>query len=242
MDNYRSPLDSARFGFPVAKIPNDINEPREVIEELRGQNVKLIIARIELNNVKLLNKLEEIGFQTKDIQLTFNFDLQKELPKANHADYVLTDYKDRHLHDLIEMTRLSFQNYGHYFADDRLDKDKCLEIYTDWITRCCQDASVADRVIVAEINDVAIGYLAIKNRYEKNNLFCAGVIGAVDPEYRKFGVFKNINIESLCFAKELGAARVENNVLATNIPVMRTYTSLSYEIIRSEATLHYWIG
>ena len=74
------------------------------------------------------------------------------------------------------------------------------------------------------------------------NCYIAGVIGAVAPEYRKMGVFKEINIESLYLAKRLGITRVENNVLVTNYPVMKTYTSLKYTIIRSELTLHYWNG
>jgi hypothetical protein len=42
-------------------------------------------------------------------------------------------------------------------------------------------------------------------------------------------------------AKRLGANHVENNVLITNFPVMKSYTSLSYTIIRSEITMHCWL-
>ena len=70
--------------------------------------------------------------------------------------------------------------------------------------------------------------------------YVAGLIGAVATDYRKLGVFQAINIESLYLAASLGVNRVENNVLITNIPVMKTYTSLCYNIIRSEITMLFW--
>lgn len=237
---YLSKLDTDRFGFQVAKISDSIENPSMILQELKKISTKLVIARINLKKMKLINQLEKIGFTYKDAQITFSFDLNKELPINTHKDFLLTKYNSRHLSQIIEMTKYSFKNYGHYFADEKLDKDKCLEIYVDWIKRCCENTDVADNIIIAEKNDLAIGYLALKTYDNKNERYVAGVIGAVDPEYRKMGVFQAINIESILLAKELGANRIENNVLITNYPVMKSYTSLSYKIINSEITMHYW--
>jgi len=127
-----------------------------------------------------------------------------------------------------------------YFADDKLDNLKCNEIYTDWLKKCCKDKEIADDIIVAEKDGTAIGYLAIKTNYDKNKKFISGIIGAVAQDFRKLGVFQGINLQSLYLAKKTGADSVENNVLVTNFPVMKTYTSLGYNIIRSEITMHYW--
>lgn len=242
MKDLISRLDSERFGFPVAKFSNNIENPDLAIKELKKLSTKLIIARIDFKNIKLINKLEKIGFSYKDAQVTFSFDLHNRMPTQAENNFIIKAYDNRHYPQIVEMTKLSFANYGHYFADDNLDKEKCLEIYVDWIHRCCENKELADNILVAEKDDNAIGYLALKTYSTEKELFLAGVIGAVAPEFRRLGVFQAINIESLYLAKNLGVDRIENNVLVTNFPVMKTYTSLSYNVIRSEITMHYWYG
>lgn len=240
MHKFISKLDSERFGFTVAKISGNIENPELIVKKLEELSTRLIIARIDFSNIKLINQLERIGFKYKDAQVTFNFNLQNKIPQKTQNQFSLVSFNDRHLPEMIEMTRKSFSNYGHYFADDRLDKQKCSEIYTDWIQRCCENKEIADEIIVAEKDNTAIGYLAIKKYNKENDAHIAGVIGAVSPEYRKLGVFQAINIESLHLAASQKVNRLENNVLVTNFPVMKSYTSLNYSIIRSEITMHYW--
>jgi len=240
MHKYISKLDSERFGFTVAKFSNDIENPELIVNKLDELSTRLIIARIDFSNIKLINQLERIGFTYKDAQITFNFNLHNKLPLKTGNQFSIVPFNERHLPEMIDMTRKSFSNYGHYFADDKLDKQKCSEIYTDWIQRCCENKEIADEIIVAEKDNIAIGYLAVKKYIAENEKYIAGVIGAVSLEYRKFGVFQAINIESLHLAASQGMNRLENNVLVTNFPVMKSYTSLNYSIIRSEITMHYW--
>lgn len=240
MREYLSKLDSERFGFPVAKFNNNIENPELIVRDLKKVSTKLIIARIDFSNLRLISQLERIGFLYKDAQVTFNYNLQKRLPENKLNPFSLVPYKENHLTEIMDITKKSFINYGHYFADENLDKEKCIEVYTDWIKRCCEKKDFADEIIVAEKDNVAIGYLALKKQFADNDKFIAGVIGAVAPEYRKLGVFNAINIETLYLAKRLEADRIENNVLVTNFPVMKTYTSLCYNIIRSEITMHFW--
>jgi hypothetical protein len=240
MHEYISKLDSEHFGFPVAKIFNNIENPELIVKELKKTSTKLIIARIDFLNKKLINQLEKIGFLYRDAQVTFNYNLYKGLPEKRINPFLIVPYDEKHLSEIINITKTSFNNYGHYFADDNLDKKKCIEIYIDWIKRCCENKDIADEIIVAEKDNIAIGYLAIKKHFTENDKYIAGVIGAVAPEYRKLGVFNAINIESLHLAERMEANRIENNVLITNFPVMKTYTGLCYNIIRSEITMHYW--
>ena len=240
MHDYLSKLDTERFGFPVAKFFNNIENPESIVGELKKISTKLIIARIDFSNIKLINQLERIGFSYRDALVTFNYNIQKRLPEIKHSHFSLVPYNEKHRLGIIDITKKSFGNYGHYFADDKLDKTKCIEIYIDWVRRCCENNNIADEIIVAEKDNKAIGFLAVKTYSTDNDKYIAGVIGAVAPEFRKIGVFKAINIETLHLANRLKANRVENKVLVTNFPVMKSYTSLCYNIIRSEITLHFW--
>jgi len=236
-----SEIDSKRFGFRVAKISNDVTNIDQVLSKLKKLSTKMIIARVELSNLNLINNLEKYGFTQKDVQATFNFRLNREIPLHKNNDLVFLDYSDDCYKEVIELTARSFDGYGHYFADERLDKEKCREIYVDWIHHCCKDSTISDFFIVAKFNNKVAGYLALKKKEEVNGEFACGLIGAVSPEFRGHGVFNAINIESLYRARLMGMKRVENNVLLTNFRVMKTYTDLSYNIIRSEVTLHCWL-
>lgn len=242
MHRFISDIDTARFRFPIAKIPYPCSNIETVLQELRTFSVKLIISRVNLDDLVYLNKLETLGFQIKDIQLTWNYNINilNEPPLEVFKEYSICSFKATHLTKMIEITKESFNNYGHYFSDDILDKSKCLEIYLDWIIRCCRDKSLADNILVAEKDGIAIGYLALKQNEDLEGSYVSGVIGAVASKYRNIGVFRSINLQSIYWAKSIGANRIENNVLATNFPVSKSYSRMNFSIIRSEATLHYW--
>jgi len=240
MNKYISVLDTERFGFTVAKLPNAGEDIEHVLKGLRDLNTKLVIIRIDLSNIKLLNQLEKLGFETKDVQLTYNFNLTKGIPSHKPYEFVLRLFNPADIPQIVRIAGKSFQGYGHYSSDERLERQKCFDIYTDWAKRSCIDKSMADEIIVAENSDKLLGFLSLKINNEISGKYAAGVMGAVDPDWRKGGVFKAINIESLIWANKMNLTRVENNVLAVNYPVNGAYTSLNYKIIRAETTLHYW--
>jgi len=241
IEKYISTLDTERFGFKVAKLPFNCADSIKIVEDLKKTSTKLIIVRVDANNIELINQLEINGFQFKDGQVTFSFDLHKSLPQPIDRAFTIKEYDKKFLPDIIEMTKYSFQNYGHYFADNKLDKTKCLDIYVDWSKRACDNLEIADKILVAEKNNKAIGYVAFKSFENTAEKYKAGVIGAVSPESRGLGVFQAIHIESIHLFKNEGFDRIENNVLVTNYPAMKTYIGLSYNIIRSEVTMHCWL-
>ena len=240
MQDFLSELDTERFGFRVAKIPSDLDNPELVIRNLETLSTKLIIARVDLKNLVMINRLEKLGFLIKDTQLTFNYNLKDYVPRHKRTGFSINSFKECYIKQIIEITEKSFNNYGHYFADEKLDRKKCLDIYIDWIKNCCYKKSFADNIIVAEKEGKLIGYLALKTYNNTDSKYTAGVIGAVAKEYRKEGVFQAINTASMNWAKSEGSERIENNVLITNFAVQNTYLKLKFSIIRSEVTMHYW--
>lgn len=241
VDQYISQLDSKRFGFNIAKLNFFSTDIKSLLSELRELDVKMIISRIDAMNLTVLNNLERNGFLIKDVQLIYNLKLSDYIiPRNdNRGDFILRDYCDKDLSQMVEVTKNSFDNYGHYFNDELLDRDKCLEVYSDWITNCCIDSNFADKIIVAEKDNKIAGYLVFKHYLNENYSFA--MLGAVNPEFRKLGVFKAINLEGIKFAKENGIQNVRTNVLNTNYQVNGTYIDLGFKLIKSEITMHCWI-
>ncbi|MCU4175089.1 GNAT family N-acetyltransferase [Carboxylicivirga sp. N1Y90] len=239
LKQYISDLDTKRFGFNIAKI-NDIdillNPKLKIFANKIG--IKLIISRQSVENIQAINKLEAIGFKTKDYQHTFSYNLKKEIPIFQSKSFNLREAEIKDGEAIKNIAQNSFYNYGHYFSNEMLDKSNCLEVYTDWAYRSLTDKSIADHMIVAEQNEKILGFLSFKIFHNNRESFAAGGIGAVSQEARGLGVFKGINIEGLRWAKNNGIDRMEHNVLVNNYPVNNSYIGLGFKVIRANTTLH----
>jgi len=242
---YISELDTLRFGFTVAKINNFKNfndAPLDALHELKQQGVKLVISRVLTSDVSLINKMEDAGFRLKDVQITYNFNLNKNtFPSTHQDDCIYRSFTKNDLPDIVQIATESFKNYGHYSNSEKTKSINSSLIYEDWARRSCLDKNVADHIIIAEVKGVVAGFLSLKIRHENQIRHVAGVMGAVNEAYRQDGIFRGINIASLHWAKRESFERIENNVLITNFPVSKTYINLGFEIIRSETTFHCWL-
>ena len=234
---FHSVLDSMRFGYNVAKI-NKFDYPvNDLISDLRLNDYKLVISKVSAKDIHLINQLEECGFLLKDIQLTYKYELSEPLPLIE--DIRIRDAQLSDKEELYQIAINSFANYGHYFADKKLNSSQCKEIYGNWIIRS-YDNKVADNIIVAEINGEVAGFLSHKI-HENQFRYAVGGIGAVSPKYRNRDIFKAITISGINWAIERECKWVEHNVLVTNTPVMRSFGKLGFKPENSAITFHKWL-
>lgn len=242
MASYISELDSNRFGFKIAKINFFEMAPEILIEELRNVGTKLIIARINCEQINLISQLEKLHFRTMDFQLNYKYDLKNysESKDEMNSDFLIREAKSSDLETLKIIASESFNQYGHYFADSRLDKKKCSEIYTDWVSRSVENKEVADVVFIAEKEKEIAGFLSFKIRRD-NAYYAEGVQGAVKDKFRNQNVFRKLAKHGLRWGHELNLNWEEHNVLLTNYPVNRSFIKLGFVPNKSFITLHGWL-
>lgn len=242
MNSSISELDSKRFGFKIAKIEDFGSSPEMVLEDIRNEGVKLIITRIDCEQIELINKLEQLGFRIMDFQLNYKYELKNYVENKDDfiSEFTVRNATPSDIESLKKIATESFYQYGHYFADTRLDKIKCTEIYVDWIVRSVENKEVADIVFVAEMNHVIAGFLSFKIKKD-NVLYAAGVQGAVSEKFRNRNVFKNLIIQGLKWGYGLNLNWEEHNVLLTNYPVNRSFIKTGFIPVKSYVTLHGWI-
>lgn len=238
-----SSLDTARFGIPIAKINDETALHEDMLRALRDAGVRMIISRVNSSNIALINRLETKGFRIKDVQLTWRFDLNKQ---EIHHDYLNPDIEVREAteHDIPALQQVAascFWNYGHYFADERLDKESCIEVYRDWTARAVRDKNVAEKFLVACNKDSIAGMLFMGLKATGGDSFAFAGLGAVSPDYRGGNVFSTLVIKSLEWGKLGHQTWQEHNVLHVNFPVNRVFSKLGFRIYKSETTLHCWL-
>lgn len=244
IDRFISELDSQRFGFNIAKVNEFNTTPENLLGLLKGNHVKLVISKINVNKLDLINELEDLGFQIKDIQATYKLELKDFIidEDRNKNNIIIRDAQIDDIDQLEEIAIESFRNYGHYYADKRLDQKKTNEIYGDWVKRSMKEKGVADKIILAEINNEIAGFLSFKLYNKGDFKYAAGGLGAISHDYRNNKIFRLISLAGLNWGKELKLDWEEHNVLITNLPVIKTFSSLGFTMSDSFVTMHHWIA
>ena len=243
LENYLSILDTERFGFKIAKINTFDYPAAEIVAFLRANDVKLILSKVSAENLDLINELELLKFILKDIQVTYKYDLHKNILKEKTVldNLLIREAQLSDIESLQIIANNSFLNYGHYANDNKLDKIKCRDIYSDWIKRSCEDENEANKVFVAESNGELAGFLAFKIFNHEDKRYAASTLGAVSEKFRNLNVFRILTLEALHWGKEIELDWEEHNVLATNYPVNTSFVKSCFLIYKSFITLHHWI-
>lgn len=238
-----SNLDTERFGFRIARIddPAALRSP-DTIETLRRQDIRLIIARIDSERLVEINAMEDLGFRIKDMQVTWRSSHdQSPGPLRTDRRFRIREASTADVAAFRGIAEKAFDNYGHYFADGRLDKDRCRQIYPDWAERTLTGEDAAHKIFVAEAGDVVAGFLSFKLAGEEGNRHAVGIMGAVAPAFRGQNAFSLLVTTAGNWVKETSLAWQEHNTLTTNYPVNRVFARLGFRQVHAFVTLHCWL-
>lgn len=243
-----SKIDSDRFGIKVGKVIEEFfynKNTEDVIEYFFQEKYDLILARVDIKEIHFINELEKFGFTFKDAQSTLFYQLKDktkaDLPKK-FSQFNIREFRDSDTEIFVELARTSFDGYGHYFVDKKLNHSDCLDTYGDWAYNTCINPKIADKIFVAELNGEIIGYLSFKIHEENGKKFAVGGMGAVHSKYRSLGVFRDITIAGLEWGIDNGLDWEEHNVLASNFPVNKSFIKLGFKPEKFVITLHGWIN
>ena len=234
-----SQLDHERFGIRTAKT--FIKTPQEIqaaVEEAQMLNVRLLIARSYVSEIRLAQKMESNGFFLTDTLVYYAYDLTKKTIPAdassNEIRPVLLEEADR----VKKVAEKAFKGYfGHYHADEKLDSRQSDEVYTDWAKRACLERTQNDEVFVAIVDNEIMGFATMRLNDIREG---EGVLFAVDPAMQGKGIYRSFILAGLTWCYEKGCDKMVVSTQINNIAVQKVWTRTGFEPLHAYYTFHKW--
>ncbi len=233
-----SPLDEERFGIRTAKAlgVTTANLP-EVLRFCAENDVALLIARCAADDLPAAHAMERAGFLLMDTLVYWSRDLvHKPLPEQRTVP--IRPARPEESTRIREIAAEAFRGYlGHYHADERLDNEKCDEVYADWAYRCCISREFADEVLVAEIAGRIAGFATVQlDSAEKSEIG----LTATATEARRQGVHSSLMLGCLEWSQGQGAHTTIISTQIHNIAAQRSWAKAGLQPSFALYTFHKW--
>lgn len=185
-------------------------------------------------------KLAELfGFDFVDVRITFSTTVcQGQRTVLDEQKEKIISVRPAEARDINCLLRIAGDSYKHsrYFFDGRFPLAKCKQFYQDWISKSVT-GGFDDIVLVAEINEVVVGYISCKR--DTRNSGRIGLVG-VDKGFQGKGVgFKLIDAALKWFA-DIGVPKVSVVTQGRNIAAQRLYQRCGFITDKTEVWYHKW--
>lgn len=224
--------DTGFFGFNVARIKNDSlwQDTNLKLENIFKQNVELgVFTSSKPGFEKFDNKYYNITNVYNRVPII------KEVKLITPVHQNISSYSEKFpCKDLIELAKLAGKE-GRFGKDLRISEETYNEIFEQWITNSV-NRSVADDVLVYEIDDRVVGFGSIKIEGENGYAPLFAVNRAFEGKGVSFALMRAIEnnlIEKGC--KYLVSGTQENNKKA-----LAAFKRFGFELQSIQYVFHLW--
>lgn len=239
-DIFISDIDKERFGAKTARIVGlKADKLPFILNFCNKEEVFLLIARCSLTDLEAAQAMEKEGFLLMDTLVYYSYDLKKrKIPDDKgivHVRPINIDEED----EVLLVARESFRGYfGHYHADQRLDKSKCDEAYADWAHKAF-DSRQSENFLVGEINGRIIGFGVLRiNIPGEGEMF----LGGIHPDFQGKGIYHSFLCKGMEWCLSKNAEKMIISTQLQNISVQKVLIKLGFEICRGYYTYHKWFN
>jgi len=236
---YLSDIDEKRFSIKTAKAADiRMDNISAIMQSCADQEVVLLIARCPTYDLKTVQKMEQLGFLLMDTIIYFNYDLLSK-PMVEDIDCIhIRTVRAGEENAVRSVAQEAFKGYlGHYHADNRLDRDRCDEVYMDWAYRSCISSETADVVLVSEHGGKIVGFGTIRIN---NPMEGEGMLFGVAPPCQGKGVYRGIMKGCINWCTKKGLHRMIISTQITNVASQKVWSRLGFEPNGSLYTFHKW--
>ena len=238
---YASEVDSLRFGIKIARAKIDLVEDLYEIEKFSLENnIEMIIARCNTDNLKLVQKMEAEEYRLMDTLIYYKRNLiNNPIPdESNKVD--IRSLKTGDENAIAKVAEEAFRDYqGHYHSDERLPRKECDEAYVSWAHNSCISKEFADEVLVAEMGKEIVGFHTLRLNNPREGEV---ILTCVSPDFQGRGIHREFEIRGMLWCLRKGADWIIVSTQITNTAVQRVWVRLGFVPSHSYYTFHKWLN
>ncbi len=236
---YLSAIDEERFGIRVARAPKvAADDLPGIMDFCQANGVVLLIARCLASELRAAQFMERDGFALMDTLMYYRRDLVAESIPSDTGTVLVRPMRLGEEDGVKAVAAFSFRGYfGHYHADERLDRAKCDEAYKSWAYLSCVSRDVADEVLVAESAGSIVGFATLRlNDKDEGEGVLFGVAASVQGQ----GIYRSFMIHGMNWCLSRGAKRMVVSTQINNVAVQKVWTRMGFELSHAYYTFHKW--
>ncbi len=230
---------SEKFGFNVYKLLineeyiNSFKSSKDSIIEFNRilkMDPVFIYCKVPTNELKCVRLLENSGFLLIETNVGLQLKITTIIPNFTGMSIVRFAEKNDEI-EVVNLVRRSFI-YSRFHTDDRINNEIANDIKGEW-ARNFFKGTRGDAMVVAYVNNRIIGFLQL---IFNCNCLVIDLI-AVDLDFRKMGIASDMILFAQKNYKDFSQMRVNTQII--NIPSLRLYQKLGFEIENSHYIYHY---
>lgn len=249
--------DYEHFGFNIAKITNPFvvgaceeESARylsgEILNRSKRDGIKLIIARVNGDNITFLHALEDVGFRYYETIIWPVADLSKSYKSSlQETNDISVTYFDSEIDDIERVKDIAKSNQyqrGHFHCDKNLDPSKVNSLYSKWVQTAFENEK---KIIIIKYKKYIVGYFIcdIDNVLSE----CLGAkYGrfqslAVDTSYRGLGLGRHIFEGAMSLLKSEGCQFIDSGYATKNHLSAKLHSDYGFKSVYEEVTMHLWL-
>ncbi len=211
--------DTTHWGVPVGHATH----LHGLSEWAQENTVGMISLLIDTDRPHEAQLAEEQGFRFMDVRVT----LARRTARRSHTCRLAYAEDAARLKDIA---RTAFRT-TRFYADPRLDDLLCDELYVEWTRSLC--AGAADAVLVAERDEVPVGYVTVSAGSE------IGLIAVAD-DYRGQYIGSGLVAAATDWAHMHSSGQIRVATQARNLGALRTFESCGFRVERTQLWFHKW--
>ncbi len=250
----RLKFDSNIFNLKMGRITIFIDnnvDPAPFIQEIckyfSEKGYEFIDIAINSMETYLLNFFQNQGFKFINTIVTYSVDFSKLKREHKSVDKCnIRELKNNDIPILSNIVKKSFsnkkENLNRFILDNGFEKDKVGALYRKWFSNCVSGEQ-AEKIFVAEMNSMPIGFIACKIKMLKSLGVRVGEVplNAISDKFRKLGIYKELVLKAFEWFSTQKCTHVEIRTQITTLAPQYVWQEIGGRLVKSEYVLHKWI-